>query len=148
VVGVNKAIVSETGGSIGISFATPINSVKEILPQLQTTGKVTRGWAGLAIQEMNSALADTLGVKKRGGALITGIVKGGPADRGGVKLGDVITEFDGKTVSDALDLPIWIARTPLGKQVQLKIQREQREMDLNLTVAELPQGPMQKKDIG
>jgi serine protease Do len=102
----------------------------------------------LAIQEMNSALADTLGVKKPGGALVAGIVKGGPADRGGVKLGDVITEFDGKTVSDALDLPIWIARTPLGKQVQLKIQREQREMDLNLTVAELPQGPMQKKDIG
>ena len=148
VVGINKALVSETGGSIGISFATPINSVKEILPQLQTTGKVTRGWAGLAIQEMNSALADTLGVKKPGGALVAGIVKGGPADRGGVKLGDVITEFDGKTVSDALDLPIWIARTPLGKQVQLKIQREQREMDLNLTVAELPQGPMQKKDIG
>ena len=148
VVGVNKAIVSETGGSIGISFATPINSVKEILPQLQTTGKVTRGWAGLAIQEMNSALADTLGVKKRGGALVAGIVKGGPADRGGVKLGDVITEFDGKTVSDALDLPIWIARTPLGKQVQLKIQREQREMDLKLTVAELPQGPMPRKDIG
>ena len=148
VVGINKAIVSETGGSIGISFATPINSVKEILPQLKTTGKVTRGWAGLAIQEMNSALADTLGVKKPGGALVAGIVKGGPADRGGVKLGDVITEFDGKTVSDALDLPIWIARTPLGKQVQLKIQREQREMDLNLTVAELPQGPMQKKDIG
>ena len=148
VVGVNKAIVSETGGSIGISFATPINSVKEILPQLQTTGKVTRGWAGLAIQEMNSALADTLGVKKPGGALVAGIVKGGPADRGGVKLGDVITEFDGKTVSDALDLPIWIARTPLGKQVQLKIQREQREMNLNLTVAELPQGPMQRKHLG
>ena len=148
VVGVNKAIVSETGGSIGISFATPINSVKEILPQLQTTGKVTRGWAGLAIQEMNSALADTLGVKKPGGALVAGIVKGGPADRGGVKLGDVITEFDGKTVSDALDLPIWVARTPLGKQVQLKIQRDQREMDLNLTVAELPEGPMRRKDIG
>jgi S1-C subfamily serine protease len=83
VVGINKAIVSETGGSIGISFATPINSVKEILPQLQTTGKVTRGWAGLAIQEMNSALADSLGVKKPGGALVAGIVKGGPADRGG-----------------------------------------------------------------
>lgn len=97
---------------------------------------------------MNLALTDTLGVKKPGGALVAGIVKGGPADRGGVKLGDVITEFDGKTVSDALDLPIWIARTPLGKQVQLKIQREQREMDLKLTVAELPQGPMPRKDIG
>jgi serine protease Do len=148
VVGINKAIVSETGGSIGISFATPINSVKEILPQLQTQGKVTRAWAGLAIQEMNAALADTLGVKNPGGALVAGVVKGGPADRGGVKLGDVITEFDGKAVKDALDLPIWIARTPLGKQVRLKIQRNQQEMDLNVTVAELPQGPMQAGQIG
>lgn len=148
VVGINKAIVSETGGSIGISFATPINSVKEILPQLQTKGKVTRGWAGLAIQEMNAALADTLGVKNPGGALVAGVVKGGPADRGGVKLGDVITEFDGRTVKDALDLPIWIARTPLGKQVQVKIQRDQQEMDLHVTVAELPQGPMQARQIG
>jgi serine protease Do len=148
VVGINKAIVSETGGSIGISFATPINSVKEILPQLETKGRVTRSWAGLAIQEMNAALADTLGVKNPGGALVAGVVKGGPADRGGVKLGDVITEFDGKAVKDALDLPIWIARTPLGKQVQLKIQRDQQQMDLQVTVTELPQGPMHAKQIG
>ena len=148
VVGINKAIVSETGGSIGISFATPINSVKEILPQLETRGKVTRAWAGLAVQEMNAALAATLGVKNPGGALVAGVVKGGPADLGGLKLGDVITEFDGKAVQDALDLPIWISRTPLGKQVQVKIQRDQQEMNLQVTVAELPEGPMQARQIG
>lgn len=148
VVGMNKAIVSETGGSIGISFATPINSVKEILPELRSRGKVTRAWAGIAIQEMNAALAETLGVKNPGGALVAGVVKGGPADRGGVKLGDVITEFDGRAVADALDLPIWIARTPLGKQVRLRIQRDQREMDVQVTVAELPQGPLQARQIG
>ena len=139
VVGINKAIVSESGGSIGISFATPINLIKEILPQLQSKGKVTRAWAGIAIQELNSALAETLGLEKPSGALVAGIVKGGPADRGGIRLGDVITEYDGKPVIDALDLPIWIARTPIAKRVRLKIKRDQQEVHLNLTVAELPE---------
>jgi serine protease Do len=143
VVGINKAIVSETGGSVGISFATPINLVKEILPELQSKGKVTRGWAGLAIQELNSALAETLGLEKPNGALVAGIVKGGPADKGGIRLGDVITEYDGKPVTDALDLPIWIARTPVAKQVGVKITRDQKEMVVNLTVAELPEQPTQ-----
>ncbi len=94
VIGINKAIVSEGGGSIGISFATPINLIKEILPQLESKGKVTRGWAGIAIQELNSALAETLGLGKPRGALVAGIVKGGPADLGGIRLGDVITEYE------------------------------------------------------
>ncbi|HEY7218151.1 MAG TPA: trypsin-like peptidase domain-containing protein [Candidatus Binatia bacterium] len=150
VVGVNKAIVSETGGSIGISFATPINSVKEILPELQTKGKVTRGWAGLSIQEMTSALADTLGLQKPSGALVAGIVKGGPAERGGIKLGDVITKFDGRPVTDALDLPMWIARTPIAKRVRLTVYRDQRNVDVDLTIAELPDRPMELhgKEIG
>jgi serine protease Do len=150
VVGINKAIVSESGGSIGISFATPINLVKEILPQLQSKGKVTRAWAGIAIQELNSALAEMLGLEKPSGALVAGVVKGGPADRGGIRLGDVITEYDGKPVIDALDLPIWIARTPIAKRVRLKIKRDQQEVHLNLTVAELPEATSQLlgKEIG
>ena len=150
VVGINKAIVSEGGGSIGISFATPINLVKEILPQLQSKGKVTRGWAGLAIQEMNAALAETLGLEKPNGALVAGIVKGGPAERSGIRLGDVITEYDGTPVTDALDLPIWIARTPIAKSVALKIKRDQKEVQLNITVAELPElpSPQPGKEIG
>jgi serine protease Do len=139
VVGINKAIVSETGGSIGISFATPINLIKEILPQLESQGKVTRGWAGISIQELNSALAETLGLEKPTGALVAGVIKDGPADRGGIKLGDVILEYDGKPVTDALDLPLLIARTPIAKRVGVKIQRDREEIVLDLTVAELPE---------
>ena len=102
VVGINKAILSQVGGgSVGISFATPINLVKEILPQLETTGKVSRGWAGLAVQEITPALAETLELNNPAGALVAGIVKGSPADRSGIKVGDVITEYDGKKVTDA-----------------------------------------------
>lgn len=151
VVGVNKAIVSQMGGgSIGISFATPINLVKEILPQLQTNGKVTRGWAGVAVQEITPVLADTLGLGKTTGALVAGIAKGGPADRSGIKVGDVITEYDGKKVTDALDLPLLIARSPIAKQVPVTIHREKQELRLALVVAELPERPvqMQRNEIG
>jgi serine protease Do len=149
VVGINKAIVSQMGGgSIGISFATPINLVKEILPQLQTHGKVTRGWAGLAIQEITPVLADTLGLGQVSGALVAGIAKGGPAERSGIKVGDVITEYDGKKVTDALDLPLVIARTPIAKQVPITIHREKHELRIALTIAELPERPMRRDEIG
>ena len=141
VVGISKAIISQSGGNLGISFATPINLIKEILPELQASGKVTRGWAGLAIQEITPALAETLGLEKTSGALVAGIVAGGPAERGGMKVGDVITELDGKQVADALELPLWIARMPIDKSVSVKVRREQRDVQLNLTVAALPEGP-------
>jgi serine protease Do len=146
VVGISKAIVSQGGGNIGISFATPINLVKEILPQLSSHGKVTRGWAGLAIQEITPGLADTLGMSTANGALVAGVVQGGPAERGGIKVGDVITEFDGKKVIDAMDLPLWIARTPVDKRVPIKIQREKKQVEIQLTVIAIPEhGPMQAR---
>jgi serine protease Do len=145
VVGVSKAIVSQGGGNIGIGFATPINLIKEILPQLTTTGKVTRGWAGLAIQEITPGLADTLGMANASGALVAGVVRDSPAERGGMKVGDVIVEFDGKKVTDAMDLPLWIARTPVNKKVPVKIQREQKEMSLNLVMSSIPEGSMQAR---
>ena len=139
VVGISKAIVSHGGGNLGISFATPINLIKEILPELQSNGKVTRGWAGLAVQEITPALAETLGLEKHGGALVAGVVQDGPAERSGVKVGDVITELDGKKVTDALELPLWIARMPIDKRVPMRVQREQQEVKLDLTVAALPE---------
>ena len=139
VVGISKAIVSQGGGNIGISFATPINLVKEILPQLRSQGRVTRGWAGLAIQEITPGLADTLGMETPNGALVAGVVEGGPAQRGGIKVGDVITEFDGKKVTDAMDLPLWIARTPIEKSVPIKVKREKKEVQLHLTVIAIPE---------
>jgi serine protease Do len=139
VVGISKAIVSQGGGNIGISFATPINLIKEILPQLTTEGKVTRGWAGLVLQEVTPALAETLGMDTPDGALVAGIVQGAPAERGGIRVGDVITEFDGKKVIDAMDLPLWIARTPVNKLVPVKIQREKNVVQVHLTVSAIPE---------
>lgn len=145
VVGISKAIVSQGGGNIGIGFATPINLIKEILPQLTTSGKVTRGWAGVAVQEIDQNLADTLGMAKPGGALVAKIVRGGPAELGGIKVGDVIIEFDGKKVTDAMDLPLWIARTPVEKHVPIKVQRDRKELDLDLVVNALPEGHLQSR---
>jgi serine protease Do len=113
--------------------------IKEILPELHSNGKVTRGWAGLAVQEITPALAETLGLEKPSGALVAGVVQGGPAERGGVKVGDVITELDGKKVTEALELPLLIARMPIDKRVPMRVQREQQEVKLDLTVAALPE---------
>ena len=145
VVGINKAIVSQGGGNIGIGFATPINLIKEILPQLTSSGKVTRGWAGVAVQEIDQNLADTLGMAKPGGALVAKIVQGGPAERGGMKVGDIIIEFDGKKVTDAMDLPLWIARTPVEKHVPIRVQRDRKEVNLDLIVSALPDGPVRSR---
>lgn len=141
VVGISKAIVSQGGGNLGISFATPINLIKEILPQLETSGKVTRAWAGLAVQEITPTLAETLGLEKPEGALVAGITPGGPAERGGVKVGDVILELGGKNVTDALELPLWISRMPIGKVVPVKVRREREVIGLDLAVAALPEPP-------
>ena len=146
VVGISKAIVSQGGGNIGISFATPVNLIKEILPQLRSSGKVTRGWAGLAIQELTPGLADSLALEKPDGALVAGVIQGGPAERSGVKIGDVILEFDGRKVVDAMDLPLWIARTPIERSVPLKIQRERSEVDLTLKVSAMPEAPLRTGD--
>ena len=130
-------------GNLGIGFATPINLVKEILPQLQSSGKVTRGWAGLLIQEITPALAEAMALKNTQGALIAGVIRGSPAERVGIKVGDVITEYDGKSVTDALELPLWIARTSVSKRVALKLQRNNQEVRVKLTVAALPNLPSQ-----
>lgn len=145
VVGINKAIVSQGGGNLGIGFATPINLVKEILPQLQTSGKVTRGWAGVMIQEITPALAETMGMDETHGALVAGVVRGSPAESGGIKVGDVITEYDGKALTNAFELPLWIARTPVNRHVALKLRRNNQEVWVNLTVAALPNLPKQTK---
>lgn len=142
VVGISKAIVSQGGGNIGISFATPINLIKEILPQLRTSGKVTRGWAGLAIQEITPGLADSLGLATPDGALVAGIVKGGPAERSGVKVGDVILDFAGRKIIDAMDLPLWIARTPIDQNVELRVRRDHEELRLSLQVGVMPESPL------
>jgi serine protease Do len=137
VVGVNTAIFTRSGGNIGIGFATPINLVKEILPELKTKGKVVRGWLGVTIQRVTPAIAESLGLEKPRGALVASVSNGGPADRGGIKVGDVLMEFDGKMVEESDDLPLVVARTPVGKEVQIKVKRGKEEVGLSVIVGEL-----------
>lgn len=137
VVGINTAIFSRTGGNIGIGFAIPINLVKELLPQLKGKGKVTRGYLGVLIQKVTPEIAESLGLDKARGALVANVSKDGPADRSGVKVGDVIVEFDGKEIKESNDLPLVVARTPVEKRVRLKVLRDKKEVALSVTVGEM-----------
>lgn len=137
VVGINSAIFSRTGGNIGIGFAIPVNLAKELVPQLRDKGKVTRGWLGVLIQKVTPEIAESLGLEQARGALVADVVASGPAAAAGVKVGDVIVEFDGHPVNESNELPMLVARTPLEKQVSLKILRDKAPMDLSVTIAEL-----------
>src|SRR5689334_10916377 len=137
VIGINTAIFSRTGGNMGIGFAIPVNLAKELLPQLRGKGKVTRGYLGVLIQKVTPEIAESLGMDKNSGALVANVSKDGPADKAGVKVGDVIVEFDGKEVKDSGDLPILVARTAVDKKAQLKVLRDKKEVTLTVAVGEL-----------
>jgi serine protease Do len=139
VIGMNTAIISNgrAEGNIGIGFAIPINLVKEVLPQLRGKGKVTRGFLGVLIQKVTPEIAESLGMDKGHGALVANVTKDGPADKAGVKVGDIIIEFDGKEVKDSSDLPIIVARTPVDKRTRMKILRDKKEITLTVSVGEL-----------
>ena len=137
VVGINTAIFSQSGGNIGIGFAIPTNSVKELLPQLKDKGKVVRGYLGTTVQKITPEIADSLGLRESRGALVAEVLKGSPAERGGVNLGDIILELDRKEIKDSGDLPPLVARVTPGSTVQLKIWREGKEITLPITVGEM-----------
>src|SRR6266516_5150486 len=137
VVGINTAIFSRTGGNIGIGFAIPTNLVKGVLPQLKNKGKVVRGYLGTVIQRVTPELADTLGLKSPHGALVAETTKGGPAEHAGIRVGDVIVEFNGKEIKDSAELPLQVASVAPGKTVEVKILRDSKEMTLPLTVGEM-----------
>src|ERR1700756_3567739 len=137
VIGINTAIFSRTGGNMGIGFAIPVNLAKELLPQLKGKGKVTRGYLGVLIQKVTPEIAESRGMEHGYGALVANVSKDGPAEKAGVKVGDVIVEFDGKEVKDSGDLPIIVARTPVDKKVRMKVLRDKKEVMLNVAVGEL-----------
>ncbi len=131
VVGINTAILAE---GRGIGFAIPINTAKDIATQLQDTGHVTRGWLGVAIQEMTPELAKSLDMKDNKGALVAQVVPGSPAEKAGIEQGDVIVEFDGKAVSSSKDLPQIVASTPAGKSVTVKLYHNGKALDRDVKV--------------
>lgn len=137
VIGINTAIFSQTGGSIGIGFAIPINTAKDLLPQLKK-GKVVRAWLGVMIQSITQDLKDALSLKNINGALVADVTKDGPAEKAGFKRGDVIVAFDGKEIKESNDLPLIVSTTPVGKKVDVDILRDGKKMTLQAKLGELP----------
>jgi serine protease Do len=138
VVGVNTAIFSRSGGYMGIGFAIPINMVKAIKDQLVTQGKVVRGFMGVHIQELTRALADSLNLQTTEGALVADVSPGSPADKAGIKRGDVIVSFNGHAVQDPGQLRNMVAQTAPGTKAKLQILRDNRSQELTVALAELP----------
>jgi serine protease Do len=137
VVGINTAIFSQSGGNIGIGFAIPANLAKELVPQLKDKGRVVRGYLGVTIQKITSDIASSLGLKNENGALVAGVAEGGPAERAGIKTGDVITEFNGKPIKDSSELPLEVARVAPGQTVQVKILRDGKPSTVSVSIAEM-----------
>lgn len=137
VVGVNSQIYSRSGGYMGLSFAIPINLVKNVTAQLQTKGYVSRGWLGVGIQGMDDSLAHSFKLDRARGALVSEVDANGPAKKAGIETGDIILSVNGKNINRANDLPVLIGMTPAGSSVDVKVLRNGKEKTLQVTIGEL-----------
>jgi serine protease Do len=137
VVGINSAIFSPSGGSVGIGFAIPANLAKPVIDQIREFGHPRRGWLGVRIQSISPDLAEGLKLPSDKGALVAGLTKDGPADKAGIKQGDVVMKFDGKEVTQMRGLPRMVAETPFGKKVDVIIWRKGQEMTVSVMLGEL-----------
>jgi serine protease Do len=137
VVGVNSAIFSTSGGSIGIGFAIPVNLAKNVVKQLKETGRVVRGWLGVIVQTVTPELADSFGIKQKKGALVADIDPDGPAAKSGIKKGDIIIAFDGKEIKEMGDLPLIVAQTQVGQKVDVDILRNGKSLTKKVIIGEL-----------
>lgn len=138
VIGINSQIYSRTGGFMGVSFAIPIDTVMNVVEQIKSQGYVSRGWLGVVIQDVTRELAESFGLPKPSGALISRVVDNSPAARAGFKAGDVILNFDGKEVETSSDLPPIVGRTKVGKEVDVEVMRNNKHKTLKVTIEELP----------
>lgn len=152
VVGINTAIVS---GGQGIGFAIPINMAKELLPQLKSKGKVTRGWLGVVIQKITPEIAKTFGLNETEGALVSDVTEDGPAEKAGIKRGDVIVSFNGKAIKEVDTLPKLVGATEIGKKAKVGIIRDRKSLEMEVVIGELKDEKLQaskkpevEKDFG
>ena len=137
VIGINTAIFSPTGGSVGIGFAIPSNLAKPVINQLIKFGRTKRGWLGVRIQTVTDEIAESLGLDKARGALVASVTEGGPAEDARLKAGDIVLEFDGKPVKDMRSLPRIVAETPIDKAVTLKYWRDGKTRKAKVKIGEL-----------
>ncbi|MEP1470268.1 MAG: DegQ family serine endoprotease [Halieaceae bacterium] len=137
VVGVNSQIFTRSGGSIGLSFAIPVSVVRNVVAQLQKDGRVTRGWLGVTIQDVDKNLAESFGLDRPRGALISQLAEGGPADKAGLKSGDVIITFDGQDIPSSSDLPHVVGLIEPGRKVEAEIVRDGKRRTIDVKVGGL-----------
>ena len=137
VIGVNTAIISPNGGSIGIGFAIPSQTAQRVVQQLEKYGEVRRGWLGVHIQSVTKEIAESLGLGKPTGALISSVAPGSPAQKAGIKAGDVVTSFNDVPVTNMRQLPKIVSRTPIDKEVDITVMRQGQEKHLKVTVGQL-----------
>ena len=141
VIGINTAIYSPNGGSVGIAFAIPSNSAEPIIEQLKEHGKVTRSWIGVDVQGVTGAIAKSLDLPKAEGALVANVMGDGPAAKAGIKQGDVILSFNGHDIANLRDLPNIVANTPIGMTAKITLWRRDHRETLDVTTAEMPAAP-------
>jgi serine protease Do len=146
VVGVNSAIISPSGGSVGIGFSIPSNLVKSVVGQLREYGETRRGWLGVRIQAVTDELADSLGLDETAGALVSEVAPDGPANKGGVQVGDVIISFDGRKIPEMRDLPRIVAETKIDKSVKVEVVRRGAKKTLRIVTGLLDE-PKEEDDM-
>jgi len=137
-VGINTAIYSRTGGSLGIGFAIPVSLARNVMEQIIQAGAVTRGWIGVEAQEITPELAESFTLPTAQGTLIAGVVRDGPADRAGIKPGDVLVSIEGKAVRDPQGMLEAVAGLSPGRQAKFKLRRDKSELDLDIVIGKRP----------
>lgn len=140
VIGINTAIISPSGGSIGIGFSIPSKLASSVVDQLREYGETRRGWLGVQIQTVSDDIAESLGLEKASGALVSGVVRDGPAEKSGLLSGDVILEFDGKVIATMRDLPRIVAETSIDKSVDVVVLRKGKRETIRVTLGRLEDG--------
>ncbi len=136
--GINSAIYSQTGGSVGIGFAIPVSTAKTVMESIIKSGHVVRGWIGVESQEITPELAQSFGLQRDSGAIIAGVVRNGPADKAGMKPGDILVSVDGKAVRDTNEMLNLIAQLQPGGKATMRVLRKNRESELAITVGKRP----------
>jgi serine protease DegQ len=144
--GINTAIYSRSGGSLGIGFAIPVSTARSVLESIITTGTVTRGWIGVEPQDVTPEIAESFGLDQKSGAIVAGVLKSGPADRAGIKPGDILTSVNGQVITDTTRLLNVIAQIKPGTAAKVHVVRKGHQIDLDVMIGKRPPPPKQTED--
>ncbi len=148
VVGINSQIYSRTGGFMGVSFAIPIELAMEVVEQLKTTGRVTRGWLGIVIQDVTRDLAESFGMSRPTGALVAQVLPNGPAAEAGIQVGDIVLAYDGTEITTSAMLPPLVGRSAIGSEVPISVLREGKTRTVKVRIQPLPEEEPQGTETG